>query len=233
MNATDPLRPTNDQEFLRLLEQQSRHMSTLAVANPQLQEIARKEAGPISLLVSRWLAGKVRDFTPVLAVFLGDAFVYLNRATRFRKIREVIRDDLIKAAKKARDTDDNLILVCHSMGASILYDMLTDSREVNEIQAEIGGKLKIDLFLTVGTQVGLFQEQHLFTLESQAVFPNSCRRWWHVYNDIDVLSFAALNIFPGTTDGRNLEQYSCNTRTNIFDAHTAYFTSPIFQRRLY
>lgn len=224
-------RPADDEAFLARLEEASRPADIQALGIGD----ALKKAG-------KWLLGKgiglidgpaarlARRLIPAVAVFLGDAFIYLKRGgandQRFDQIRETVGDDLVVAATKARAGDEKLIVVGHSMGANILYDMLTDAALVQQLEGKIGSPLKIDLFLTVGTQLGLLQELGLFG-NDEGNRPDSCARWWHVYNRMDVLSFGACGIF------KDVDQFHSDTNANIADAHGAYFTSPVFQRRLY
>jgi len=224
-------KPANDRDFIARLERAARPADVEALGLGE----ALNKAG-------KWLLGKgiglvdgpaarlARRLTPAVAVFLGDAFIYLKRGgdgdDRFNKIRAAIGSDLVDAAKKAGAGNEKLVVVGHSMGANILYDMLTDAVLVQQLESQIGVNLKIDLFLTVGTQMGLLQELGLFG-DGDGIRPTPCRLWWHVYNRMDVLSFGARGVFTG------VEQFHSNTNANIADAHNAYFTSPVFQRRLY
>jgi hypothetical protein len=224
-------KPVNDEDFIARLEQAARPESAQALG---LGEALKK--------ASKWLIGKgigiidgpaarlARKLTPTLAVFLGDAFIYLKRGgngdDRFHKIRSEISIDLVEASKKSKANNEKLIVVGHSMGANILYDMLSDDKLVSKLEDQIGERLKIDLLLTVGTQMGILQELGLFG-NGEGKRPKSCKAWWHVYNKMDVLSFGAKNVF------KEVEQFHSDTNANIVDAHGAYFTSPVFQRRLY
>jgi hypothetical protein len=120
------------------------------------------------------------------------------------------------------------VIVGHSMGANIFYDLVTDDHWLAQMDADMGAEFRPDFFLSVGTQLGLFEELNLFRSSTPGVapFPSRLGEWWHVYNRMDVLSFAAEGIFHG------VNQFSVNTKANIIDAHGAYFTSPVFQKRL-
>jgi len=223
-------KPVNDDEFVYLLEQAvhtSSDMQTLGLGEALKKAARWLVIGPLG----GPLAQAVRNFTPALAVFLGDAFIYLKRGgiddNRYDSIRTTIGTDLVKAAKNANAGGEKLIVVGHSMGANILYDMLIDKKFVKSLEDEIGGKLAIDLFLTVGTQVGLLQDLKLFE-NTEGLWPAPCRLWWHVYNKMDVLSFGASESFEGP-----IKQFSCNTHASILDAHNAYFSSLVFQKQLY
>jgi hypothetical protein len=222
-----------DQEFLsNLLDAATNELGVEIRGFLQaLQKAAKWLLNKTIGLASNPLAKAARNATPALAVFLGDAIIYLKGSrrgdSRFKSIRDVIRKDLQKAAIKARVSNEKLIVVGHSMGANILYDMLSDPDCTKEIEAEIGGTFQIDLFLSVGTQVGLLNDLKLFG-PNPLMRPSICKRWWHVFNQMDILSFGI-----GELKDDYFDQFSCDTNTNILDAHNAYFVSPVFQRRLY
>jgi hypothetical protein len=194
-----------------------------------LERAGKRILGAAIGLVDGPVERLVRGLTPQIACFLGDVFIYLSDGERRRKIRSTITDDLVKAARQARDGGEKLVVIGHSMGAIILYDLLNDPPAVAAIEQEIGGPLAIDLFLTVGTQIGLFEELDLFVASRPGAVagrPAVVERWWHVYNVMDVLSFAVEGVIVGA------DQFSIDTSANIVDAHTAYFQSPVFHKRL-
>ncbi|MGB3625231.1 MAG: hypothetical protein WA989_05375, partial [Henriciella sp.] len=222
----------SDEDFLEQLavevgEEASAESASLGLRSA-LKKVAGKIAGAGLNLVDGPIERGVRRVTPLVARFLGDVFVYLKQDGASReKIRGVIYADLVAAAKEARNNGEKLVVIGHSMGANILYDLFSDSTSVTELDAALGSTFKVDLFLTVGCQLGLFEELSLFQSSKEeavpAPKPTRFERWWHVYNRSDVLSFAAKGIFKG------VEQFSVDTKANIIDAHTAYFVSPVFQ----
>lgn len=56
--------------------------------------------------------------------------------------------------------------------------------------------------------------------------PSRIKRWWHVFNRMDVLSFTAAPYFEG------VEEFDVDTNAHIVSAHSAYFISPVFHTRL-
>lgn len=223
----------SDQEFLNYLLRAATNELDIERTGflSAIQKAAKWILNQTIGLASNPLAKVARNATPALAVFLGDAIIYLKGDRRgdprFKLIRDVIKKELQKAAIKARISSDKLIVVGHSMGANILYDMISDPELVKEMETEIGSMLDIDLFLSVGTQVGLLNDLGLFGPKPLAR-PSCCKRWWHIFNQMDVLSFGI-----GEHSDHYIDQFSCDTNANILDAHNAYFTSPVFQRRLY
>lgn len=221
----------SDRAFVDRLESELNAADDIAVLG--LGNVLKKAAGKVLgaglNLVDSPIEKLVRSVTPKLAQFLGDAFVYLKNGEKRDAIREVITQDLVKAASAAKANNENLIVIGHSMGANVFYDMITDPDWLTEIDDSLGHPFRPDMFLSVGTQLGLFEELNLFkhsTSAGIAPFPERLGDWWHVYNRMDVLSFAAKDVFEG------VKQFSVDTKANIVEAHGAYFVSPVFQKRL-
>lgn len=223
----------DDAAFLERLELESAPAATAEVTlgfGDLLKKAKNKIVGAGISLIDGPFEKMARQITPKLALFLGDVFVYLRDGNRRSAIRDAVSEELVAATKAANSNNEPLIIVGHSMGANILYDMFIDADCVRDLEEKIVGEFKPDLFLTVGTQVGLLEEIDVFRsllgTYGPAPFPACAQRWWHVFNQMDVLSFSAKGIFQG------VEEFSINTKANIIDAHTAYFTSPLFHRRL-
>ena len=221
---------SSDKAFIERLETELRAedaAAPLGLGSP-LKKAAGSILGAGLNLVDGPIEKLARAITPKLAIFLGDAFLYLKDGTERAKMRGIITTDLLAAAKTARANGEKLVVVGHSMGANIFYDLVTDDVWLAQMDADLGAEFRPDLFLSVGTQLGLFEELNLFKNSSPGVAPYPVRlgAWWHVYNRMDVLSFAAEGIFEG------VKQFSVNTKANIIDAHGAYFSSPVFQKRL-
>tara|TARA_Y100000052_G_C2955263_1_gene89628 strand:+ start:3657 stop:4811 length:1155 start_codon:yes stop_codon:yes gene_type:complete len=221
---------SNDIAFIERLRRElpvSDEKTALGLFDP-LKAAGSRILGATVKLVDGPIEKLVKKATPNLAIFIGDAFVYLKNGSQRDRIRSTVRTSLLRAAHNAKKTGEKLIVIGHSMGANILYDMLSDTEYTDDIESELGGRFNIDLFLSVGTQVGLFQELSLFENSQFGVTdcPNKISNWWHVYNKMDVLSFATSGIF------QNVKEFHIDTRANIIDAHTAYFTSPIFHKKL-
>ncbi len=116
----------------------------------------------------------------------------------------------------------------------ILYDLLSDCGVVAQSSAALGFDLKVDLLLTVGSQVALFEELKVYTSSSasypgaspKAPMPNSVAVWWNVFNKMDVLSFATEPVFQGPVD------WAVDTSAGVLDVHSAYFSNMLFYTRL-
>lgn len=187
--------------------------------------MVRLQAGVVDL-IGREVADRIRiaAAAPVTA-FLGDVFVYLaQRNSVARAIAQRVEADL-RAAARRRGRADPLVVVAHSLGGVIAYDLLTSTAR------DVG----VDLFVTVGSQVGFFEELKLFHSSDPAVpggdprrrlpRPPNIRRWLNVFDHSDLLGFEAGSIIEG------VEDYVYRTGL-LFTAHIGYFIQPGFHERL-
>lgn len=160
------------------------------------------------------------------ALFLGDLMTYLNERGDTRDSAGPIAARVMEQIDEAvADAAGNpLVIVGHSMGGNIAYDVLSFFRP----------DLECDLFLTVGSQVGLFEELCLLVKGKTARCPDvtkvealpNVKRWINVFDYNDVLGFAAAKVFDG------VEDFAYSTGKGVVKAHTSYFVMPSFYRRL-
>lgn len=177
-----------------------------------------------------------RPLSSQVALFLGDIFVYL----RWREIHRAdgtanrifgpISEALVKAAKGRSDSDP-LIVVGHSLGGVILYDLLSDKSAVASIAKEIGSDLVVDVWVTVGAQPALFADMGLYPnvprdADGRFPAPPPVRNWLNVFDYTDVLSFSCEPVFSKVKD------YEFDNVTSLLSAHSAYFQRPSFYSRL-
>jgi hypothetical protein len=170
-----------------------------------------------------------------VALFLGDVFVYLRwretdaAAGTYNRIFAPIIEDLAKA-NAARSSDRGLILVGHSLGAVILYDLLTDAHALADVEAKSGRPLLVDAWVSVGAQPGLFADMGLYAgvpgADGKLSQPSCVRQWMNVFDFTDVLSFRAMPFFSGVDD------FEFDNVTGVLEAHSAYFQRPSFYKRL-
>ena len=158
------------------------------------------------------------------ALFLGDVFTYLDRRGD-RGHPGPIVDEVAQTLEAAVAAGAPLVVVAHSMGGGIVYDVLSYYRPDIHVQT----------LVTVGSQVGLFEELCLLQAGKQAGCPDGPTRvaklrnvgeWINVFDRNDLLGFAAERIFEGVKD------FDYSTGKGLFAAHSSYFTMPSFYRRL-
>lgn len=180
-------------------------------------------------LVATGLTNAFRDdLNPAVAKFIGDVFVYLRDGDRRDAIRKIIIGDLVTADGR-RGPGEKLVVIGHSLGGVILYDLLSAR------PPGLPAGLTVDLLLTVGSQPGLFEELKLFAASDPAI-PNAGKKkagklanvggWLNVYDPVDLFGFRAQPMFDDCTD------LIFSSATGLMDAHTAYFKRPQFHQRL-
>ena len=181
----------------------------------------------VGQLILPTLQARRQGLTEYFGRASGDIFVYLHQRGSKRNPGAILRT--IKAATRnavrRQRQGDQLIVVAHSLGGIIGYDLLTYYL----------ANTRCDLFITVGSQVGLFEELKLFrtsdpavpsTNQSKVVVPKNIVRWINVYDIADPISFAAENIFD------RVEDYHYDNKTLPGLAHIGYFDRRDFHERL-
>jgi hypothetical protein len=164
------------------------------------------------------------------AIFIGDVLVYLNCRGNKDHPGEIVQrvasalDDARGAIDAERDP--KLVVVGHSMGGNILYDLLTYFRP----------DIEVDVLVTVGSQVALFEELKQFRVSDDTVptdpttdrvqAPQNVGRWINVFDLNDWLGFAAEGVFAG------VEDFKYSTGEGALKAHGAYLMLPSFHDRL-
>lgn len=164
-----------------------------------------------------------------VARFAGDAFVYLAQRGTKEAPGAIVRCvlDALQAAHSTRvGGDDKLVVIAHSFGGEIMYDILSS----------FAPTLPVDCLVTVGSQVGLFEEMKLYLAsrpdlppdppQGRVVRPAALGRWLNVFDTNDVLGYQLEPIVSGVSDFRYDTGYS------TLSAHGGYFMRPSFYRRL-
>lgn len=170
-----------------------------------------------------------------VALFLGDIFFYLRwretdsaNGTYSRIFEPIIA--ALSQANSVRQEGQRLIVVGHSLGAVILYDLLTDDRALAEVKNRSGKALSVDALVSVGAQPGLFADMGLYArrpgADGRLLKPGCVERWMNVYDVTDVLSFRTEPFFSGVKD------YQFDNVAGALEAHSAYFQRPSFYKRL-
>jgi hypothetical protein len=160
--------------------------------------------------------------------FFGDVLVYLQRGrTANPSIRERVKQGLA-SCKGDADNREPVIVVTHSFGSEIFYDLAT-SGDLDD--------LTVDLWVTVGAQTSLFGEMRLFASSPGNVpgketkflgKPRNVVRWINVYDAADVLSFVHEPVFGPSA----VTDIPMREGANLGNAHGAYFVVPSFYQTI-
>ncbi|MGX9118885.1 hypothetical protein ACWTU6_19795 [Mesorhizobium sp. BHbsci] len=157
--------------------------------------------------------------------FLGDVFVYLqHRGDRASPgpIPKLVLNEL----HKARKSGEPLVLITHSMGGNILFDLLTT----------FDPALEVDAWISVGGQVGQFEEMKLFLASDRALGPPAkvkpfggrVKTWLNVYDPVDVLSFLVAPVFESADPRFAIKDLKFKSGASTLEAHGAYLKRPSF-----
>jgi hypothetical protein len=151
-----------------------------------------------------------RPFEDFLPVFIGDVMTYIatrGTAEAPGPIIARVLAGLDTAAFAADAREEPLVVVTHSMGGQIVYDLVTHFLPRMPEHRHI----RIDYWCAAASQVGFFEELGLF-LESDPDRGEPAGRptpypprehlggWWNVWDHADLLSFRAEGIIEGVDD---------------------------------
>lgn len=191
---------------------------------PQSFYMLREGVDRLAFAVSAMASGGIvnplrRASRRAIENFMGDILAYLDSRKVDGGPGEIISSilaSLDQGANEASSTGAPLIIVAHSMGGIIVYDILSYFRP----------DLEVDLLVTVGSQVGVFAELRRLLI-SPSDIPGGggsklpalpgVKRWLNVFDHKDLLGFATADIFNGVRD------YAYDTGRGLLASHTMYF----------
>ena len=195
-------------------------LDTIVKEGGKLIDRVKGAAGRVGSIAALdlWRDGLHKNLTR----FLGDVFVYLNeRDGPAGIVPETIVQRIMAGIENAQrqDPDEPLIIVTHSMGGNVFYDIITN----------YAPNLKVACWVSVASQVGPFEEMKLFKKSDRGLGkPNHVAalpqvgHWLNVYDPADVLSFLAEPVFEGSHD------FLLKTGESTLKAHGEYFNRPRF-----
>jgi hypothetical protein len=207
---------------------------------------------PLRLLVT-WavvllLSEVVRRF---LVQYLGDVVVYVESHTvdRFADLRARIRECVTERARAVytaggADAYDQVVVVGHSLGSVVSYDVLNQLLCEDAIDRQ-GGRPTRDvarrtpLFLTFGSPLDkttfVFAIQHRRTTQAREAVVASAQpmlqdyewrpqRWVNIYSPWDIIS-GSLEYFdlPDSSDPRRVDNLRDREATTLLMAHVEYW----------
>jgi hypothetical protein len=169
-----------------------------------------------------------REYGYQAMLFFGDVFEYLRRgqgnAESLGSIAETVAKGIKAGAGIAKLKHEPLVVVTHSFGSAIFYDLMT-STDLAEIP--------VQLWVMAGAQVSLFAEMAIYrknpdTHPGTLPKPPNVRTWLNFYHDADLFSFHAEPVF-GKTAVRDIRMPG---KQSLLAAHSAYFTEPFFYQEI-
>lgn len=231
--------PTDDLEVLGISDAFA--AGRLRIAD--LVDQARRLSQRVTQGTARWaslaaLKAKRQVLTRTAGIFLGDVFEYLRRGQgtpeQLGTIARRVADEVLRGSRVAREGGEPMVAVTHSFGGILLYDLLTSPLIA---AAPKFADLKVDLWVTVGSQVGLFAEMRAYVGSPEDLptperpilgKPELVGRWLNFYDAADVFSYLAEPVFGPDA----VLDIPVREGANLTTAHGAYFAEPSFYRRI-
>ncbi len=201
-------------------------LSALGNGVKRTVELVRRPKANLARSLSLTVLSKGKD--PILdkaKFFLGDILEYAVRGyAEDAELSETVERALSVVAEQRSPTNP-LVVVTHSFGASVFYDLLTTSRFT----------APVDLWVSVGAQVSFFAEMRFYRNSpdpddvpgsdpdhNRLARPENVKKWINVYDPADVLSFLYEPVFEGVTD------IKLKDGANVTNSHGAYWGSVDF-----
>ncbi|MEA3044772.1 MAG: hypothetical protein QOH47_2610 [Sphingomonadales bacterium] len=190
-------------------------------------ETLRRAAGWPGDAISTIFAELRPTLHEFIAYFVGDVFTYLIERGDRSNPGPIPRQLLValRRAKARKDqTGEKIVIVSHSMGGQIVYDVLTQFAPADDVLAS----LAVDHWITCGSQVSLFAEMRLFLGQAERIDdeklqrPASAAAWTNFYDLNDLVGFIMAPVFEGVTD----REY--DTGYGLAFAHTGFLARPSF-----
>lgn len=201
--------------------------NAIAAGAGKLKQAVSSAAGTVLDRAGDFASTNVLRFTrntlnENLGRFFGDVFYYMD-ARGDKDNPGAIPQRILgewDALLGAAPADEPLVIIGHSLGGVITYDLLSHFRP----------DIQVDLLVTVGSQVSHFQEINLFKdpvpPAGLSPRPANVRHWINIFDSVDIFAYACDRVFDGVQD------FHYDTKTYVVKAHSAYFKQARFYERL-
>jgi pimeloyl-ACP methyl ester carboxylesterase len=167
-----------------------------------------------------------KPLNDLLGKFVGDGFVYFEGRGDKNSPGPIPSRILTEIdAAVANVNGEPLILIGHSLGGVILFDLLSHYRP----------DLQVDLFVSVGSQVAQMEELKLFHTsdkniigpDGRAKTPQNIKHWINIFDRVDIFSYACDRVFDRVDVDAEYD-----TKTHVVGSHTEYFKQSRFYQHL-
>jgi hypothetical protein len=198
-------------------------------------EATERVGGVPGFVLARTLAEFRRPANDLVTMFVGDVFQYLKARLEPDKRPGPIPLRVLGKLKEARDqapVEEPVVVLSHSMGGQIIYDLVTYFLP----RALAVDRIRIDFWCATASQVGLFEEMKMFLASSKnysakqgnlTPYPSLSHLggWWNVWDPNDFISYTAKPIIAEVDD----ESY--NSGMSVLGAHGGYLQYASFYRK--
>jgi hypothetical protein len=198
-----------------------------------LQPIAAAAAEPLptglelaSLLPAPLREAIVKKAAMEAYYFLFDKEYIRKDGVRF-KVRQELRDRLLKTLDAASASGERIVLVSHSMGTMVAYDVLRNCPDCPPV----------DTLITLGSPLGIKEVQAELQANgtSRVDFPAaSTRRWINIYDPLDPICGADPRFADDfqSVNGKRVEDIKESNWGNWRHTITHYFAGTSFRMKL-
>lgn len=223
--------PANARERKFLQEFERKMKAQLTPPSPPALALAPAVTEAAQLEIASWLPGPVKEAIIKKAAmeayyFLFDKEYERKDGGRF-KVRQELRNRLIDDLKKASAKAEKIVLVTHSMGTMVAYDVLRNCPECPQV----------DTLFTVGSPLGVQEVQDELVAQGrkQVDFPAAkLHRWINIYDPQDPVCGADprfVNDYE-PVDGKSVEDVKESNWGSWRHTSTHYFAGKLFRAHL-
>jgi len=218
-----------EQRFLEEFERKLQQQPTPPTVPPPRPR--PKAAAPGELEIASWLPGPVKEAIIKRAAMEAYYFLFNKEYVRADgqrfDVRAELRRRLIKALAEANERAEKTVLVTHSMGTMVAYDVLRNCAECSQV----------DTLFTLGSPLGVQEVQDELVAAGRKTvdFPSTAlRRWVNVYDPLDPVcgSDPVLSNDFAAAAGRSVEDVKESNWGSWRHTITHYFAGKTFRTRL-
>ena len=220
-----------EQEFLRNVEAKMRASPGMLIPSAPARPVV-VESGAGDREIAAWLPGPVKE--AIIRKAAMEAYYFLfdkeyerpKDKTRF-KVRVELRARLLRELRAAAEKGERIVLVSHSMGTMVAYDVLLNCPDCPSV----------DTLITLGSPLGITEVQDELRASgtSHVDFPAAkLRRWINIYDPLDPVCGAdpkfANDFAP--VDGKKVEDVKESNWGYWRHTITHYFAGTEFRKRM-
>jgi hypothetical protein len=226
-----PPQPASEHEQRFLVEFERKMMGQPTPPTPPIVLSAPVVTDAAEFEIASWLPSPVKEAIIKKAAmeayyFLFDKEYQREDGQRF-KVREELRNRLLDDLRTAEKQAERIVLVTHSMGTMVAYDVLRNC----------SGCPQVDTLFTIGSPLGVKEVQDELVTESkrQVDFPAATlRRWINVYDPLDPICGADPKFADDyqEVEGKRIEDVKESNWGSWRHTITHYFAGKLFRARL-
>lgn len=222
--------PANAEEVKFLEEVERKMQQAPSPDEPPGLEALPAAHEPAQFEIASWLPSPVKQ--AVIKKAAMEAYYYLFNKDYVRpadgarfKVRKELRDRLIRDLKAARQEAEKVVLVTHSMGTMIAYDVIRNCEECPNV----------DVLFTLGSPLGITEVQEQLSAGGgkHVDFPPALRRWINIYDPLDPICGADPRMDDyAPFEGRSVEDVRESNWGSWRHTVTHYFAGRQFRKLL-